>query len=228
MEKELSPGEVILRFIGFIILAQIIILLLVFSSIWFSAKKSPPEDYCYSTTNVADYGNYTGTNNNHIVKTIISSFFPEEIPNFSENVNYSYRADNINSYGFEAYLELMMPDSDIFYDYVEDIGSKNRWMNFSFDPSYRVLILDNQLDIDEDSLASPESNFYHPIERAKIRIILINPETQTVIFWALGVYDGGAIGTNFLNSFFDRFDIDPVIYELTADSPYGKDPYEID
>lgn len=179
-------------------------------------------------TDVSDYGHYTGTAVNKFVRNYINSFFPAQIEESFSDVRYTYKAEGGNTYDFEAYLEFSITDSDAFWHYVEDIAPESAWQTFYFDADYQIYSIENCLDILAGDVDDPESELYHPIERAKIRTVLYNAETQTFIFWALGVYDGGGVGTNFLNVFFDRFGIDPVIYEQTADSPYGQDPFGID
>ena len=179
-------------------------------------------------TDVSKYGHYTGTAANQFVRNYINSFFPAQIEESFSDVRYSYKAAGENTYDFEAYLEFSITDTGAFWRYVEKIAPEGTWETFSFDEAYQIHTIENRLDIQAGSVDEPESELYHPIERAKIRTILYNGETQTIIFWALGVYDGGGVGTNFLNVFFDRFGIDPVIYEQTADSPYGRAPYGID
>lgn len=179
-------------------------------------------------TSVSEFGNYTGSGCDEFTQEYIHSFFPEQIADSFSNVKYSYKAGGNNTYGFEAFLEFSIDDTEEFKSFADRIADETAWEPFAFDNKYEAFVLDNCLDISEGIIENPESDYYHPIERAKIRIVLKNDDTQTIMFWALGVYDGGGIGTNFLNAFFDRFNIDPIIYEQTASSPYGQSPYLID
>lgn len=179
-------------------------------------------------TEVSEYGIYTGTGANYFVRDYINSFFPEEIEEYFTDVKYSYKAAGENAYDFEAYLEFTILDTDTFERYVENIAPESAWETFTFDTNYQIYMIENRFDIHNDDEYDPESIYCHPIERAKIRAVLYHSETHTIIFWALGVYDGGGIGTNCLNAFFTRFGIDPVVYEQIADSPYGFSPYDID
>ena len=63
-----------------------------------------------------------------------------------------------------------------------------------------------------------ERNVYY-ISVASIKKILYCVETQTVIYWAMGVNDGGFADTEYFCAFFDRFLIDPVEYEKQAYFP---------
>ena len=179
-------------------------------------------------TDVSEYGIYTGTGANDFVRDYINSFFPEEIEEFFTDVKYSYKAPGENAYDFEAYLEFTITDADTFEQYVENIAPESAWETFPFDADYRIYMLENRFDINTEKEYDPESIYYYPIEGARIRAVLYHAETQTIIFWALGVYDGGGIGTNCLNTFFTRFGIDPVVYEQTADTPHDSGPYGID
>ena len=179
-------------------------------------------------TDISEYGHYSGSGMDSFTEEFVNSFFPVLIEDHFSNVRYSYKAGGNNTYGFEVYLEFTISDRELFWQFIDGIGSSNSWKPFSFDTGFNVFDIDNRLDINEDIIYDRESNYYHPIERAKIRRVFYSEESQTIIFWALGVYDGGGIGTNYLNTFFDRFQIDPIDYEMTADSPYGEDPYKID
>ena len=177
---------------------------------------------------VSQFGHYTGTGANNFVRNYINSFFPEQIEAFCSDVQYMYKAAGRNNYDFEAYLEFTITDPGKFCRYVDEIAPKEAWETFFFDTEYKIYSIENRFDIHENSMADKESLLYYPIECARIRSVLYHTETQTIIFWALGVYDGGGIGTNFLNTFFRRFGIDPVAYEKTANTPYGIDPFALD
>ena len=172
------------------------------------------------TTDIADYGVYSGTNDDAFTRNFISSFFPKEITPSINVVKYSYRAENVDTYGFEAYLEIHIDNPDTFEDYIQSIAPTEKWGQFTFSEKYFEYSIENVLDI---SIRNPDDwaqQPYHPIECARIRKVLCCAESQTIIFVAIGVYDGGGVGTDYLCAFFDRFEIDPIAYEETADSPY--------
>lgn len=177
------------------------------------------------TTDIADYGTYTGTYADSFTQAYIDSFFPEQISTSFTSVKYSYKAKEFDTYAFEAYLEFTIEDVTEFNNFIQSIASADEWKPFPFDEGFMEYNIENVLDI---SVRDPEEFPYHPIECAKIRKILCSTETQTVIYVAIGVYDGGGVGTDYLCVFFERFGIDPVEYEQTADSPYEKGPYDID
>ena len=77
--------------------------------------------------------------------------------------------------------------------------------------------IDNSFDIHITDPRRLEENPGHAIESAGIKKILYCAETQTIIYVAIGVYDGGGVETDYLCVFFERFDIDPVEYERSAD-----------
>lgn len=179
-------------------------------------------------TDISEYGYYTGTGANDFVRDYIHSIFPEKIEDTFSDIKYVYKAAGQSAYDFEAYLEFSIKDPDAFRCYVENIAPEYEWEPFRFDADFQISLIENYLHIHEDRKADPESDFYYPIESAKIKAILYNPETNTIIFWALGVYDGDAISTNFLNTFFERFDIDPILYLKTADTEVDYDPYAVE
>lgn len=176
-------------------------------------------------TDISDYGNYSGTASDGFTKEFISSLFPAVLDDAFSNIKYMYKAENIDTYGFEAYLELTIEDQSEFYRFISDVAAQNQWNEFLFDDRFMEYSLDNDLDIYIDD--ADYSGEYHQILQAKIRKVLYSEETQTIIFYAMGVYDGGGVHTGYFSSLFDRFDIDPVVYEQSANAPYG-DPYEID
>lgn len=181
-----------------------------------------------TTTDISDYGIYGGTCSDSFVSSYINSFFPDKIaPSFS-NIRYSYKAENTDSYGFEAYLEFQIEDKALFEEYISTVKQDRNFQTSSFCSGFQECNIENALVLDLDDDTDSAGIFYMQIDFAKIRKILYSPETQTIIYVAIGVYDGGGIGTNYLNAFFDRFQIDPAVYMKTADSQYGVNPYGID
>lgn len=188
-------------------------------------------DYTTVITDVSQYGHYDGTAVDDFVTDYINTFFPDKIEDYFSDVNYVYKALSHDTYAFEAYLEFTIEDPEVFHRFVRDVAPENGWDTFAFDENYQIYLLENGLDISAEDVVDTETGLYYPIKCAKIRAVLYSEETQTIIFWAFGVYDGGWVRTDYLNTFFDRFEIDPVVYEQTADSPYGKDskgPYGLD
>ena len=177
----------------------------------------------YETTDIKNYGNYIGNYHKRFPGEFINSFFPGILDTDSfEVVQYSYRAKKSDTYGFEAYLELRFSDTDTFNQYVSEIADDSQWEPFAYDVNFMEYDIENKL-----RLGSGENKDYYPIEQAKIRKVLYCGETQTIIYSAIGVYDGGGTGTDELTVFFDRFSIDPAQYAQSADNSYG-DPYNVD
>lgn len=184
---------------------------------------------CYTeVSDIANYGEYHGTNNLSFAKDYINSIFPESIDPAFEVIDYSYKAENADTFGFEAFLKLHIEDPEMFYAYVDSLAPPEAWQEFAFSEEYLEYSVENVLDITpEYSKAGPKPNAY-PIEFAHIRKILYSPISQTVIFVAIAVYDGGGVNTGYLCTFFEHFSIDPIIYEQMADTRYGCDPYGTD
>lgn len=184
------------------------------------ASYSPPvTEY----QDVADYGKFDGTDNEEFVNGYIQSFFPKAIDDTFSNVTYSYNAVSGPTYCFEAYLEFTIEDPDEFDLYISSIADENQWQKFEYDSSFMEYNIENELIVGDSSEINPESPYH--IIKSKIRKILYCPETQTVIYVALGLYDG-SINVKYLDTFFKRFDINPAVYEQTAElSDLG--PYDI-
>ena len=168
----------------------------------------PSSYYMHETTDVAQYGIYTGTGHNEYVHDYIHSFFPDSIEKSFSDVTYSYRANSIDQYAFEAYLEFVIKDPELFARHIAKIGDVE-WETFEFDSRYWEYDISNKLDI-FISAASTESQIVYAIESAKIGKILYDPVEQRMIYVAIGVYDGGGTNTKDLCVFFNRFDIDPA------------------
>lgn len=179
-------------------------------------------------TEIDQYGHYTGTGVDSFTNSYINSFFPLKIENYFKNVIYSYKAESVDTYGFEAYLEFTIVDKTQFNEYIATIKTKDGWSASTFAPGFMEYNIENVLVLDEPDVGDdPTSIFYQQIIKAKIRKIMYSAENQTIIYVAIGVHDGGGIGTNYLNAFFDRFQIDPFEYEKMAQSAYNVDPYGI-
>ncbi len=162
----------------------------------------------YETTDIAQYGIYTGTGHNEYVHDYIHSFFPESIEESFSDVTYSYRANSIDQYAFEAYLEFVIEDPELFAQHIAQIGDVE-WEPFAFDSRYMEYAISDELDI-FTSAASSDREIIYAIENAEIGKILYKPVEQRIIYVAIGVFDGGGTNTKDLWVFFDRFDIDPA------------------
>lgn len=179
------------------------------------------------TSDVSDYGDYSGTGSEQFVCKYIDSFFPKRIEDAFRDVKYSYKAENADTYGFEVYLEFVIDEPAVFDRYVSSIAGENQWRRFEFDHSFLEYDIDDVFCADPKVSDDPGVNTNYRIIQAKIRKILCCPETGTIIYYALGVYDGGVADTGHFDALFRRFGIDPASYEKTADPMSGNDPYEI-
>lgn len=173
----------------------------------------------YSTTNISDYGRYTGNNTNKFAQEFIPSFFPEQIEPYFSDVQYSYRAQKNDAYAFEAYLEFTLPDDKTYNAFVAKHTAGMDCTKFLYAPEYTEYSIANTfaLVIRENNSADTGSA---SIGDARIGKILCKPNERRVIFVAIGVYDGGIVETDFLSVFFNRFQINPREYARTADSRY--------
>lgn len=166
----------------------------------------------YITTDVSNYGHYIGNYDNESVSDLINSFFPEKIEPFFADVQYEYRAKKFDTYAFEAYLEFTIKDDPQFDLYVSRITKDMPLTTFEYDTDFQIYTISHMLDLDGFYPADSENGERYYISRADIRHILINERDNTIIYVALGVYDGGGTHTAFLNRFFSSFNIDPAEY----------------
>lgn len=166
----------------------------------------------YVTTSIDDYGVYTGNYDNEFPNEFITSFFPDKIELNFKDIAYSYRAQKSDTYAFEAYLEFTIEEENEFKAFVDTISNDMVSSEFSYDTNFTQYIVsdefvpsfpDTEHETDLDSVS---------IRFAKIGKILYSDKDNRIIFVAIGVYDGGVAKTDFLNTYFDRFDINPVEY----------------
>ena len=190
----------------FLVVGSLVIVLglLIGTYFYFSGLKQ------YVTTDFDDYGHYIGNYDNKRVHEFINSFFPFEIEDCFSDVKYSYRAEKGDTCAFEAYLEVSIKARDEYEDVLEKYIGDSRGDVFVYDSSYNEVVHCDYFYIGSLSEKSSDENYH--IEEAYIGKILYCKEEQKIIFVALGVYDGGWTTTDFLNVYFERFDIDPYEY----------------
>jgi len=210
-DRDFSSGSFKIHFciwLGVLVLMSVIAILL-----WLAPIQR------YETTDIGDYGKYTGNFNNETPRSFITTFFPEEIRDIFTHVVYSYRAEKLDTFAFEAYLEFTIEDPAEFHRYIDELGADKEWQPFAFDSGYMEHSVSNELVLGDPSKDEKAQQVYY-IEEAMIGKILYSEKDNTIIYVAIGVYDGGGARTDYLSVFFERFGIDPQAYEKTADSPY--------
>ena len=166
----------------------------------------------YSTSNVNDYGHYSGNKDNQFASEYIGAFFPEVIDERFTDVTYLYRAQNYANYAFEAYLEFVIEDEEIYKEFVHAKTSGLEGKTFSYDPSFVEYTLTDTLEIFILDSKGNENNKVE-IRDAQIGKILCRAEDHRVIFVAMAMRDAWGAYTDFFCVFFNRFEIDPTKYE---------------
>lgn len=166
----------------------------------------------YETNDISDYGIIKGNYDNESPKEFVSSFFPEKIEDTFSDVTYHYKAQKLDTYAYEMYLDFVIKDKEIFNSFLSGVIGDNSCEPFYFDPTFRAYYISNYLTLDEG--IGEEKALY--LNNAKVGLILYSEEKQCFIFTALGVYDGGGTLVDDLSFFFRRFGIDPQEYEKQA------------
>ena len=166
----------------------------------------------FETADLEDYGIIQGNFDNETPADFIHSFFPETIEDSFTDVVYHYKAKKGDTYAFEAYLELTIEDSDTFLKFVDKYVDQTKCVSFRYDNSFMDYTVSNILDL----VLYPARDEVYTIDSARIGKILFSPADNRIIFFALGMYDGGGADTSELNYFFNRFGIDVVDYQLNA------------
>ena len=92
-------------------------------AVLFFALMFPPAEW-YIVTDVASYGIFDGYGNNDRANELFSAIFPAQIEDCFQDVTYSYKATNIDTYDFEIYLEFVMEDTDKFLKYMNEIAPR--------------------------------------------------------------------------------------------------------
>ena len=211
--KKSSPVIKIVLICIISVLCLAFIVFVVFGINW-----SNIEEWPYTkTTSIEDYGNYTGTAKDSYVQAFIQSYFPEKIDSSFSNVTYSYCAEGADTYGFEIYLEFTIADKAKFDRYVVELSKLGEWGEFAFDPSFMECEIRDGFRL--VSIEPGEERTDRNISIASVKKVLYCEQTQTIIYWGLGVYDGGYGDTEHFCAFFDRFNIDPQEYEDQAYFP---------
>ena len=165
------------------------------------------------TTDIADYGIISGNYDNDSPKEFLFSFFPEEISEDFSDVSYHYIAQKGDTYACETWLEFDIRDKEKFNEFLNAYVDPEQVTTFSYDPALSDYTISNSF-----ILTSPEDDEPDDIhiEYARIGKILYNEETQHIICYGLLMFDGGSSSTKNFGSFFTRFRIDPIQYEIDA------------
>ena len=173
----------------------------------------------YSVTefnSLKDYGVITGHGAGHRAREMFAEIFPKQIEEFFSEANYHYKSVNgADARSYEISLEIMIEDSAAFRNYIQNISAGKQQSVFLYDETYCCysistpwIRLDSKTPCDN---CEGEPIHYH-IDSADIEMILVQPDTHRIIFVAMGVFDGGGVSTADLHWFFDRFNIDPLVY----------------
>ena len=217
------------RIIGCVIIAMLIIILLISTFFYFLLRPAP----VYETNDVADYGVIKGNYDNERPRAFVFSFFPEKIEEYFSDVSYHYKAKKGDTYAYEMYLEFVIQDTQTYSNFITDVIGDNTSEPFYFDSSYQVYYASNYLTLSPAITISRNNKSEPPvvkedkskppvIDNAKIGAVLFSDAEQRIIFWALGAYDGGGTSTDELNYFFNRFGINPWVYEKQDTPGYAS------
>ena len=166
----------------------------------------------YATSDINNYGNYIGNADNQFASKYISAFFPEIIESSFTDVTYSYRAQNLGNYAFEAYLEFVIEDEKAFHEFISGKTSGLECKEFPYDPNFVEYTLDDMLDISVID-GEDDQNRKISIHNARIGKILCNTEEHRIIFVAMAMRDAWDAYSDYFCCYFDRFNIDPTKYK---------------
>lgn len=185
----------------------------------------------YTTTNIAEYGDYVNVMEKY-QKRYIDSFFPQSIQDKFINPTYSFRSSAVDSCGFEAYLEFTFEDPIQFEEFVQNSTKEMQEGTFYFDDTYLEYVFVDQetgyvcdgIMLDHEPYIEKDGTVSYFIDSAIIAKVLINSQERRVIFVSLVVIDGGGTPTSVLSTYFERFNIDPKEYELYTETVKNLSP----
>lgn len=171
------------------------------------------------------YGKIIGNGSDRRAQEMFDEMFPEKIEDYFDEPVYHYIAQyGIDARAFEIALEFTIEDTETFNGFVEKAAAGKNCEVFTYDEAYQCYTITSPWIVLDDKAPCKECGtkptHYH-INSADIELMLVQPDTQRIIFVGLGVFDGGGVDTYDLCWFFDRFSIDPLVYEAenTWESP---------
>lgn len=217
------------QIIGCVVIVALIITLLISAFFYFLLRPAP----VFETNDIADYGIIKGNYDNERPKEFVFSFFPKTIEDYFSDVSYHYKAKKGDTYAYEMYLEFMIQDTQTYSNFITDVIGDNDSEPFYFDSSYQVYYVSNYLTLSpaitinrnnksEPPVVKEDKSKPPVIDNAKIGAVLFSDAEQRIIFFALGAYDGGGTSTDELNYFFNRFGINPWVYEKRDTPGYAS------
>ena len=174
----------------------------------------------YVTTDINEYGKFQGTHQDDEVEEMVMSFFPSEISQNFEDVEYTYKAERAIASGFEAYLEFTIEDSEKYAEFVDEYTEGIEGVTSPYDEAYTeyiiedyfVLVHSDDEVVDGMIVDSEGREDDYSIKFADVRKIICCPDEQRIIFVAIGVFESGGTDAKFLCTYFNRFDINPREY----------------
>jgi len=161
----------------------------------------------YQTSDVADYGIIKGNTDNAAVEKLFQEMFPKTIESSFKNVVYQYHAEEGDTISCEIFLSFQFSDKKEYGNYVATIAEGTEERAFPYGENWIEYSIADTLRIHKSDSAS-----YDCVDYADVRHILVNPQTQTIVYSLIRVLDGGGTRVSDISIFFNHFGIDPVEY----------------
>lgn len=156
-------------------------------------------------TNLKNYRNIVGNQDNSIPSEFISSYFPDQIEPFYSNVEYHYRAQMPGTYACEAMVEFSIDDTaafDAHYNTLQQYGAPR---TFPYDSDYEVWVIADKIRLyyHTEFRYEPELS----INYAEVGFILCDKQSHKFVYAALLVAEGGSSPVKELDYMLEKFDI---------------------
>lgn len=166
------------------------------------------------TNDPRDYGAIQGTTRT-AKKTAIKDFerfFPLKIEPFYDDVQYHFITQDVDALSYEIFLEFVIPEQEVFDTWTALTAQQGDFQPCPFAEGWLEMVPEKNYLHLSGSFSEPKDD--PRIDSANIQRTLIQPEERRIVIVSLRVSDGGASRASELNTFFNRFELDPKTFAV--------------
>ena len=169
---------------------------------------------CMETNDPNDYGAIQGTTR-FAQQTAIKDFeqyFPPKIEPSYEEVQYHFITQDVDALSYEIFLEFVIPEQEAFDAWTASTAQQGDFQPCPFAEGWLEMVPEKNYLHLSGSVSEPKDD--PRIDSANIQRTLIQPEERRIVIVSLRVSDGGASRVSELNTFFNRFELDPKTFAV--------------